>query len=716
MVLQRDKVRAARRRSTTKRLETCRPMSGLDWLGELRAAVDRADWQFALELLGDVGSEANTAEGLELRAQASYGSGNFEACVSAWEDLYSLHLAAGNDTDAARAAAMIAMYLMMDTGLMAPVRGWLKRADRLLEGCREFPAHAVIAMVRTYERFMCGDMETAREQSALAIDLGGRLGVGPAVVIGRVAAARIKIFDGHVDEGLDLLDEIGAVLMSGAFDPLTTGMMYCELICAAQGLALHDRAREWTEVMEHWRHGAAFGGINGRCRVHRAELLRMSGTCDLAEEEALGACDELRPWMRREFGWPLVELGNIRLRKGDLEGAEEAFLAAHDHAWSPQPGLALLRLAQGDAHAAAALIAEAIAHPLEIPSKERPPFVDLRLAPLLDAQAEIAVATGDADTARRAADQLRSIADSYSSGSLNACAALAKARAALLDDDLDQTIGESSRAIAAWADIGAPFEVAVARMVLGEAHHRSGNTAGARLEWQAARAAFEAFGAMRWAAQAQHLVTGTPPSPIAAGTTREAMATFRCDGDTRTVCFAGLTVLMHDLKGFRYIQRLLASPDREFHVLDLVAVETGSLPLGPALDHGVDPATNAIGAGLPPIDNQAREAYRRRLAEVDEDIDEATLLNDLGRVELAQRDREYLINELTHAVGLGGRHRLVGGTSERARTSVTRSLRYALGRLAQHHPILATHLGHSVHTGTYCVYTPDPRASVDWQV
>ncbi|MGE0509670.1 MAG: hypothetical protein AB7Q42_12145 [Acidimicrobiia bacterium] len=636
--------------------------------------------------------------------------------MSAWESLYSLHLGVGNDIDAARAAAMIAMYLMMDTGLMAPVRGWLKRAERLLETHGEVPARAVIAMVRTYERFMCGDMEAAREQSARAIDLGGRLGVAPAVVIGRVAAARIKIFDGHIDEGLDLLDEIGVVLMSGEFDPLTTGMMYCELICAAQGLALYDRAREWTEVMEHWRHGAAFGGINGRCRVHRAELLRISGTCDLAEEEALGACDELRPWMRREFGWPLVELGNIRLRKGDLEGAEEAFLAAHDHAWSPQPGLALLRLAQGDGHAAAALIGEAIAHPLDIPSKERPPFVDLRLAPLLDAQAEIAAATGDTDTARRAADELRSIADSYSSGSLDASAALAQARAALLDGDLDRSIDESSRAIATWADIGAPFEAAVARMVLGEAHHRSGNADGARLEWQAARAAFEAFGASRWTAKAEHLVAGTRPSLIAAGTPDEAMATFRCDGETRTVCFAGLTVLLHDLKGFRYIERLLASPNREFHVLDLVAVETGVLPLGPTLDRGEDAAANAIGAGMPPIDDEARDAYRRRLAEVDEDIEEATLMNDLGRVELAQRDREYLIKELTHAVGLGGRHRLVGGTSERARTSVTRSLRYALGRLTQHHPALATHLEHSVHTGTYCVYAPDPLASVHWRI
>ena len=141
------------------------------------------------------------------------------------------------------------MYLMMDTGLMAPVRGWLRRAERMLEGHGEAPAHAVIAMVRTYERFMCGDMDGARTQAALAIELGGRLGVGPAVVIGRVATARLKIFDGDVAEGLDLLDEVGVLLMSGEVDALTTGMMTAIDLRGA-GTRAPRPASEWTEVMD----------------------------------------------------------------------------------------------------------------------------------------------------------------------------------------------------------------------------------------------------------------------------------------------------------------------------------------------------------------------------------------------------------------------------------------------------------------------------------
>ncbi|UUZ60179.1 hypothetical protein [Nocardioides sp. B-3] len=207
-------------------------------------------------------------------------------------------------------------------------------------------------------------------------------------------------------------------------------MMYCELVCAAQNLGLHDRAGDWTQMMEQWRHGRAFGGIHGRCRVHRAELLRISGPMDVAEDEAPAACSELRPWMRRELGWPLVELGIIRMRRGDLQGAEEAFLEAHDHAWSPQPRLALLRLEQGDLAAATAMVEEAVAHPPDLPWKERPPFGDLRLVPLPEAQAEIAAASGDLTALQRAATALAQVALRVPAGTLPAAASTAAARPA----------------------------------------------------------------------------------------------------------------------------------------------------------------------------------------------------------------------------------------------------------------------------------------------
>lgn len=688
-------------------------------MGDLTAAqraYRQADWAAALRHLDAAEPERESAAGLELRAMAAYGNGDYEASVSAWEQLSERHAADDEPADAARAAAMAAMFLLIDTGLMATVRGWLRRAERLLVGLDGTPAHALIAATRTYERFMCGDMAEAARQADTAIALGERHGVTAAVVIGRTSAARIRVIEGDVAEGLAELDEIGALLTAGGADPLTTGMMYCELICAAQGMALYDRAREWTELMDRWRGGAAMGGIDGRCRVHRAELLRLSGPCDAAETEALHACEELRPWMRREFGWPLVELGTIRLRKGDLAGAEEALLEAHRHTWSPHPSLALLRLEQGDVAAAVQLIDDALEHPLDIPSKERPPYGELPLAPLLDARSEIAHAAGDAATAREAATRLAAIADRYPSRSLTATADLAEARAALLEGDPATAVTAARRSATAWADIGAPFETAAARTVMAEGYVAQGNPAAAQLERQAATAGYAHFGAALRSDRSRALVTSdhaigataSTPAPVElpAAPSDTTSGLFRADGGTRTVGLGSRTVTVPDLVGLRYVARLLAEPGREFHALDMTAVEHGT------------PAEGRPDAqqGLPVLDEPARRAYRRRLAEIDEDIDDATAANDLGRLALAQRDREYLIVELQRAVGLRGRARTTGGSAERARSSVTRSIRYALKRLADHQPELAAHLEGRIRTGAYCCYEPDPLLAVTWRL
>lgn len=678
-------------------------MTEPDHLVAVREALQRGAWTAALDELA-TNPAGRSSDGLELHAQAAYGAGEFEGCIAAWEELHALHVGLGDPVSAARAAAMLAMFLLIDTALMAPVRGWLRIAERTLEGLEPTSAHALIHLVRTYERFICGDIDAARREAGLAIEVGQRFDVVPAVMIGRMALARVTLLDGMVAEGLDQLDELATVLMSGEIDPLTTGMLYCELICAAQGLELHHRALEWTDMMERWRRGAAFGGLHGRCSVHRAEILRMTGTCEQAEAQALLACDELRPWMRREFGWPLVELGNVRLRKGDLAGAESAYLAAHERAWSPQPGLALVRLAQGSVDEARSMIDDALAHPFDLPWKERPPTGDLRFAPLLVAQAEIAAAGGDLAATRTAAEAITRIADRYPSPSLRAGALLATARADLLGGDLAAAKAAAIGAVTLWADMGAPYDAAVARTVLAIARQQAGERDAAILEWRAARSGFAEFGAAVATARCDAALS-QHPAPVALNTTVvRSGATFQRDGGVRVVRLGGIAATVPDLKGFRYIERLVAAPGREFHVLDLVAVENGVLPSG----------AEARQEGLVTLDNDSRAAYRRRLAEVQDDIDEATAMNDLGRRELAERDREYLIAELRSAVGLGGRARTTGGSAERARTAVTRSVRYALDRLAEHHQPAATHFRQRIHTGTYCSYSADPLAPVDW--
>lgn len=668
-----------------------------------RRCLDAHDFAGAKELLAPLAPD--DVEACELRAGAAYGLGDLEGCLTSWEHQHRLLVAADEPVGAAAAACMVAMYLLIDTGLMAPIRGWLKRAETLLEPVSgEVPPHALVAMIRGYERFFCGEVDAAREHAQQAVDLGRRLDVLPAVVMGSTCLARLDMLDGRVEDGLGALDEVAGLLLSGAVDPLTSGMAYCELICAAQGMLLVERAREWTDVMEHWSDGNAFGALRGRCLVHRAELLRISGPGDEAERTAEEACTSLRPWMRREFGWPLVELGAIRLRRGDLPGAEEALLAAHERAWCPMPALALLRLEQGEPEAAAALIAEAIARPIEIPWKERPPISDLRLFPFYGAQCEIAEARGDRDTAATAAAEMSRIASNYPGPGVDAAAALAVARTAVLDRDADTAVREASRAVTAWAEAGAPFDVGQARLVLAAAHRLAGNETGATMERRAAAEAFRTFGAPRWVARAEQ---DTNPAP----SSLRQDASISSNGSLLEIRFAGRTSVVRDLTGLRTLRRLLAEPGREFHVLDLATVRDDTRR--PATE---DDGMFTLESGMPVIDEQARAAYKRQLLETEDDIADAESMGDLGRLELARRDRDFLVHELAAAIGLDGRVRRTGDPAERARTSVTRSLRYALAALAEQDPVLAGHLQLHLRTGLYCSYRPDPVAPITWDV
>jgi len=602
------------------------------------------------------------------------------------------------------------MHLLFDTALMAPVRGWLTRAERLLEGHDNTPVHAWLAVVRNYERMLTGDVPAAREWARRAIEVGSTCDPA-AAAIGRVAEARCLILEGDVRHGLALLEEAGVATVSGELDPLSTGVVYCELVCALQGLAQYDLAEEWTEAMERWCRTNAIGSLHGRCRVHRAEILRLRGSCDEAEEQALLACEELRPYLRRELGWPLTELGRIRFQTGDIEGAEESLLAAHHAGWDPQPGLALVHLAQGDKALAAASIRDALEHPVLVPSKELPPNTDLRRAPLLEAQVEIEIAVGDLARARSAADELERVAQRFESKALAASAAYALGRVRLAEGGTKDAARHLDDAVHLWHEVGAPYETALARSELAEAHRAGGDERGATLELRAAQAIFEELGVTHQTSRAEAIEGDAKgEAPIASGVNR-----FLREGDYWSVTFDGRTVRVRDAIGMRYLARLLADPGREFHVLDLVASGTGGTE--PALG-GPEPGLQYATAGDAGemLDARAKEAYRRRLAEIDEDFEEARAIGDAERAAQADAERDFLIRELSRAVGLGGRDRRAGSGSERARASVTRATRHAMARLREHDPGLGVHLDRAIRTGTYCAYQPDPRVPAEWEL
>ena len=647
-------------------------------LERARAAASRGGWQeaYALLVAADSGGLLGPAD-LPLLADVAYAAGHLDVTIETWERAHREAVQASDVVAAAGAAAKVAMHLLIDTALMAPVRGWLTRAERLLEGQEETPVHAWVAVGRSYERLLAGDWQKAREWARLAIEVGSRREPA-AAAIGSVAEARSLILAGEVQKGLALLEEAAVATVSGELDALSTGIVYCELVCALQGAAQYDLAEEWTEAMERWCPGGAIGSLHGRCRVHRAEILRLRGSCDEAEKEALLACEELRPYLRRELGWPLNELGRIRLVKGDIDGAEEAFLAARDAGWDPQPGLALVRLAQGDLAAAAASIREALAHPSSVPSKELPSNTELRRAPLLEAAVEIEIAAGELVRARAAADELEQVAGTFESKALAASAALAQGRVRLATGDASGAERHFEVAARLWHEVGAPYETSLARTAHRETRRRADERqrAGSRQ-------------------------AGGAPSPPE--TPPPGQHTMRREGDYWLVVFEGRAIRVRDLKGMRYLSRLLADPGREVQALDLVALESGG-----------NLALSALGDAGEMLDARAKQAYRRRLAETEEDLEEAHALGDAARVTQVEFERAFLVRELSRAVGLGGRDRRAGSASERARASVTRAIRQAVRRIRDHDPSLGQHLDHAIRTGRCCAYMPDPRVPSGW--
>lgn len=669
-----------------------------------RDAASRRAWEEAYELL----SEADRAGALHgadraMLAQVAYAAGRLDTTIECWEQLHGESLAQGDVITAAGAAVKVAMHLLFDTAMMAPVRGWLARADRLLATIdRGAPGASAVqawhAVVRNYERMLSGDADGARAYARRAVELGGEHDPA-AAAIGRIAEARCLVLLGDVEHGLGLLDEAGVVTTSGELDPLSTGVVYCELVCALQGLGRLDLAEEWTNAMERWCSANAIGSLHGRCRVHRAEIHRFRGAFDRAEEELHIACEELRPYVRRELGWPLSELGRVRLRKGDLDGAEEALLAAHDVGWDAQPGLALVQLARGEHAQAAAAIRDALARPGFTPSKELPPDNDLWRFPLLEAQVEIGVAAGGEELARArvACDELARIADRFRSQTFAASASLARGRILLEDGDVHEAERCTQTATRLWQDAGAPYEAARARLELARARRAAGRDEAAELELRAAHGILERLGVPT--ARSADL----PAAPRHEHAPARSNSLVR-EGDTWALTFDARTIRIANRRGLHYLARLLAEPGRDVHVLDLVAAFRASPPID-------------LGDAGPHLDATAKAAYRRRLAEIDEDIADAERDADLGRAERARHERELLVRELARAFGAAGQARPGAGSAvERARVSATRAIRQVIAVIAEHHPAAGEYLTATIKTGTFCSYAADPASGTVWTV
>jgi DNA-binding SARP family transcriptional activator/class 3 adenylate cyclase len=424
-------------------------------------------------------------EDLEALADASWWCGRLDDCITANERAYAAYIAAGR----VHQAAFVALKLARDyEDKLDPsiASGWQRRTERLLEGEEESPEHGHLALVHTRVSLEEGDLEAALAEAKRAVEIGVRFGNRDLQAEGLMYQGKALVAMGQVASGLALLDEANAAAVGGELGPMATADVYCTTISVCRDLADYRRAGEWTRMARRWCAQQAISGFPGICRVYHAEVMRLRGAWGEAEQEVRRACKELGRFVPRKAAAAFYQLGEIRLRIGDLSTAEEAFRQAHELNWNPEPGLSLLRLARGDVKGAAASIRRVLGGQT----------YRLGRAMLLPAQVEIALAAGDVQTGRVAAEELASISDAYASPALVASAQCARGAVQLAEGDPEAAMESLRRGVQLWQEVDAPYEAARARVLLAASLEAQGDDSAATFERRAALRAFERVGAL----------------------------------------------------------------------------------------------------------------------------------------------------------------------------------------------------------------------------
>ena len=452
-----------------------------------REAHGRHAWVDAYEQLSQADREGDlSGADLEIFAEASFFAAHADRGIEAKERAFTAYLAAGNRLR----AAYVALDVATDYGYRAKTSiasAWKRRAERLLEGQDESYAHGYLALIRSDVAKSAGNIDAALEFAEQGVQIAGRTAHADLQASALTALGTLKIATGDTSNGFALMEEASIAAVNGELSPFTTGVTCCTMIAACRDLTDYQRASEWTEATERYCERQSVSGFPGICRVHRAEVVAVSGAWERAERELERATDELAGYSAIP---PLADgyyaLGDIRRLKGDLAGAEAALRQAHSLGRTPQPALALIRLSEGNVRAAVAGIKGALRDTT---------WDQWARARLLPAQVEIAIASADHLVAREAAEELTRIGETYTSPALEAGRHQAWGRVLLAEGDLAGAVREFRGAMGGWRQVAAPYEVAKARALLAKALRASDDAEEADLELRAARDEFARLGA-----------------------------------------------------------------------------------------------------------------------------------------------------------------------------------------------------------------------------
>jgi len=461
-------------------------------------AVSRCAWREGFDLFAAADAASPLAPGdLDDMAECAWWIGKMRHCIALRERAFGGYLKAGDVHRAARVATDLSGH-HADLTEFSSAAAWLQKASRLLEGEPEAAEHGWLVLTRGLMARGEGDWSKIGALAAEAAEIAARFQDKDLFALAHAIEGLSLAFGGaDPDAGLRMIEESTVGAVNGELGARATGLIYCMMIATNAHTHDWERAGRWTEAATAWCESQAINGFPGVCRVHRAEILRLRGDLAVAEVEARTASIELASFNLEFAALAFKELGEVRLKLGDLDVAEEAFRQAQEMGVTPQPGLTEVLVQRGNLRGAGASIRRALAD-RSIGALDR--------AKLLPTQVDVALALGDIDTAASATTELGEIAAVNGRPALRAAAAYAVAAVALARGDLEMALAAAQDADALYCEVDLIYEGARARRLVGEILRARGDDAEAMAELTRALSTFEQVGALPDLLQTRELI------------------------------------------------------------------------------------------------------------------------------------------------------------------------------------------------------------------
>ena len=484
----------------------------LEAIQAARAAYDRGAWADATELFLAADCELEIDD-LESLVWAAAISAHDSVMIAGLERLYAHYCASGNHVECARTAFWCGLRNML-IGEVGLGSGWLQRASKHAEQTSpDCVQRGYLLLPQVYMQRGKGDYETAIEFADQAIAIGENGGDPDLIAMAGSLKGGILFRLGRVDEGYGPIDEAMLLANSQQLSPVVCGVVYCEIVASCCRVLEMVRAREWTSILTDWcRRNPQAKAFNGVCQVHRAEVLQLEGNWSEAFAEAERAGTGLSGTTERTAtANAAYRRGEILRLRGEFDKSDAEYRLAAEIGVDPQPGLSLLRLAQGRRKDAIAGIRRALETAGDMPRK----------AALLPAGIEIFIACGDLDTAERLCGEMSDIAERFGTEILARVADQGHGSLALARGRFADAVTALTRARRYWSEFGAPYLVARLRVDIARGCLELGDSESAERELDAAENIFEELGAAPDLARILETRTGSKATGTGKLTARE---------------------------------------------------------------------------------------------------------------------------------------------------------------------------------------------------